>query len=94
MAEDPFVEEELPEALSTERNLNALKNEMRESKISIAVSNASGVVLEIGKIGDSKKEDGDKKGLAESSCEEVNNPHEVCLLLEDKEEVEDYYLRH
>ena len=50
MAEDPFLEEELPGVLSEEPGLNVVKNEIRGSKrsnISHAASNASEIALEI-----------------------------------------------
>ena len=86
LEEDPFQEEKLPKVLSEEPVLLEEKNKIKESKISIAVSNASKDALEINTMSDSGKEGVIRnKDSGVSPCEEGDNSHEVSLLLEDKD---------
>ena len=87
MEEDPFHEEELPAVLEEEECFK--KSVLRESKISIALSNASELPLEIGStqrlektgtIAEANESDGVDPG-----DDPDNTSREVSFLIEDEE---------
>ena len=87
MEEDPFHEEELPAVLEEEECVK--KSVLRESKISIALSNASELPLEIGStqrlektgtIAEANESDGVDPG-----DDPDNTSREVSFLIEDEE---------
>ena len=81
----PFEFHELPTCFDDKLDSKLTKNDLTQSKISIAVSNASEVPLEICKIDSSKKEDVGSKGknLQFAHCEEEDS-HQVSLLMDDE----------
>ena len=87
MEEDPFHQEELPAVLEEEECLN--RNELRESKISIALSNASGLALEIGSTQCLTKqgtitEVNESGGVSQSDMPD-DTSHEVTLSIEEED---------
>ena len=88
MAEDPFSETELPDVNHEDSGAQLKKNELRESKISIAISNASGLAMEISKNRCMNKEDAivENKDSDMSPCDEVDTIQEVSLLLDEEEQ--------
>ena len=87
MEEDPFHQEELPAVLEEEECLK--RNELRESKISIALSNASGLALEIGSTQCLTKqgtitEVNESGGVSQSDMPD-DTSHEVTLSIEEED---------
>ena len=90
MEEDPFHQEELPAVLEEEVEEECLKrNALRESKISIALSNASGLALEIGSTQCLAKpgtitEVNESGGVSHSDMPD-DTSHEVTLSIEEED---------
>ena len=85
MEDDPFHKEELPAVLEEEECLK--RNALRESKISIALSNASGLALDIGSTQCLAKqgtiaEVSESAGISHSDIPD-DTSHEVTLLMEE-----------
>ena len=89
MEEDPFHQEELPAVLEEEECLK--RNALRESKISIALSNASGLALEIGSTQCLAKQgtitEVNESGAVSHSDMPDDTSHEVTLSIEEEDKV-------
>ena len=85
LVKGPFEFSELPTCFDDEPDSKLTKNDLTKSKISIAVSNASEVPLEICKIDCMKKEDVSSKGKDHqfAPCDEEDS-HQVSLLMDDE----------
>ena len=87
MEEDPFHQEELPAVLEEEECLK--RNALRESKISIALSNASGLALEIGSTQCLAKQgtitEVNECGAISHSDMPDDTSHEVTLSIEEED---------
>ena len=86
MEDDPFHKEELPAVLEEEECLK--RNALRESKISIALSNASGLALDIGSTQCLAKpgtiaEVSESAGVSHSDIPD-DTSHEVTLSIEEE----------
>ena len=86
MEDDPFHKEELPAVLEEEECLK--RDELRESKISIALSNASGLALDIGSTQCLAKpgtiaEVSESAGVSHSDIPD-DTSHEVTLSIEEE----------
>ena len=86
MEDDPFYKEELPAVLEEEECLK--RNALRESKISIALSNASGLALEIGSTQCLAKQgtitEVNESGAVSHSDMPDDTSHEVTLSIEEE----------
>ena len=87
MEDDPFHKEELPAVLEEEECLK--RNALRESKISIALSNASGLALEIGSTQCLAKQgtitEVNECGAISHSDMPDDTSHEVTLSIEEED---------
>ena len=82
----PFEEKELPAVFDDKPDLNLTKNDLTHSKISIAVSNASEMSVEISKISLPDKENvvSTNKDQELATLDEEDS-HQVSLLMEDEQ---------
>ena len=88
LVKGPFEANELPACFDDETDSKSklTKNELTQSKISIAISTASEIPLEISKTKSSGKEDdGTKSKDTELTTHDEEDSHQVSLLMEDEE---------
>ena len=91
MAEDPFLEKELPTVIEEDDVDNLIKNEISKSKISIALSNASEIAAAITRsvsgveCTDKMEDIGEKKDSDKRSCNEEVHSHKISLLVEEED---------
>ena len=86
LVKGPFEEKELPAVFDDEPDSNLTKNDLTKSNISIAVSTASEMAVEISKINNPDNEDvvSTNKDRELSTCDEEDS-HQVSLLMEDEQ---------
>ena len=86
LVKGPFEANELPACFDDETDSKLTKNELTQSKISIAVSTASEIPLELSKTKTSVKEDdGTKSKDTELTTHDEEDSHQVALLMEDEQ---------